>query len=78
MCCTNVIMSYFGNVKMSYWRCAGKRRFRDISESFRTACDDADIEGITLHTLRHTAGSKMVESGIDLPTVAKILGLAVS
>jgi excisionase family DNA binding protein len=51
-----------------------KDRFRDISESFKTACDDADIKGVTLHTLRHTAGSQMVESGIDLPTVAKILG----
>jgi excisionase family DNA binding protein len=51
-----------------------KERFRDITTSFKTACGKAKLTGVTLHTLRHTAGSLMVESGIDLPTVAKILG----
>jgi len=36
---------------------------------------EADIEGLTkLHTLRHTFASQLVMSGVDLPTVMKLMG----
>jgi len=49
---------------------------KDIKTSFRTACQRAEIRGIRLHDLRHTAASKMIEAGADLVTVSKILGHA--
>ena len=49
---------------------------KDIKTSFRTACQRAEIQGVRLHDLRHTAASKMIEAGADLVTVSKILGHA--
>jgi len=49
---------------------------KDIKTSFRTACQRAEIRGVRLHDLRHTAASKMIEAGADLVTVSKILGHA--
>jgi integrase len=50
------------------------KAMRDIKTSFKTACKRAGIEGMRIHDLRHTAASRMVEAGIDLPTVSRILG----
>jgi len=47
---------------------------RDVSSSFHAALAGAEIEGLRFHDLRHTAASKMVEAGVDLVTVSKILG----
>lgn len=48
---------------------------KDIKQSFKTACKRAGIDGsLRIHDLRHTAASRMVEAGIDLPTVSRILG----
>jgi len=46
----------------------------DFRRSFGTALKKAKIKGATIHTLRHTAISKMVDRGIDLVTVAEIAG----
>jgi integrase len=46
----------------------------DFRRSFGTALKKAQIKGATIHTLRHTAISKMVDRGIDLVTVAEIAG----
>jgi excisionase family DNA binding protein len=51
-----------------------KKHFIDVTESFKTACRNAEVEGLRIHDLRHTAASKMVEAGVDLVTVSKILG----
>lgn len=53
-----------------------KKGFLDIKRSFHTACKEAEIKGVTLHTLRHTAASRMVEAGVDLVTIKEILGHA--
>lgn len=47
---------------------------RNVQTSFENACKRAGIEGMRIHDLRHTAASRMVEAGIDLPTVSRILG----
>jgi integrase len=45
-----------------------------IKRSFSTACKRAGINGLRFHDLRHTAATRMMESGIDIATVSKILG----
>ena len=47
---------------------------KTVRTAFRTACKNAKIKGFRFHDLRHTAASRMVESGADLVTVSKILG----
>ncbi len=51
-----------------------KDHVKDIKTGFRAACRRAEIKGLRLHDLRHTAASKMIEAGVDLVTVSKILG----
>ncbi len=59
---------------------------QDVKTAFHAACrkaktdlndeDDPGITGVRFHDLRHTAASKMVEAGVDLVTVSKVLGHA--
>ena len=53
-----------------------KAAVKDIKTAFKAACRRADITGLRLHDLRHTAATKMIEAGVDLVTVSKILGHA--
>ncbi len=53
-----------------------KARTLDVRTAFKGACRRAEIKGVRFHDLRHTAASRMVEAGIDLVTVSKILGHA--
>ncbi len=53
-----------------------KDRVKGIAAAFKGACARAEIKGLRLHDLRHTAASKMIEAGVDLVTVSKILGHA--
>lgn len=58
----------------------------DVKTAFHAACrrakkdpndeKDLGIVGLRFHDLRHTAASKMIEAGVDLVTVSKILGHA--
>lgn len=41
---------------------------------FDRACDGAGLTGISIKTLRHTAGSLALKSGATLPTVSRLLG----
>jgi integrase len=41
---------------------------------FDKACADADLTGISLKTLRHTAGSLALQLGTSVVTVSKLLG----
>jgi integrase len=63
-----------------------KAPVKDIKTAFKAACrkakanpkdeKDPGIVGLRLHDLRHTAATKMIEAGVDLVTVSKILGHA--
>jgi len=42
----------------------------------QAALRDASVEGLRFHDLRHTAATRMVESGANIVAVSKILGHA--
>ena len=46
----------------------------DIKTAFKTACKKAEVKGLRFHDLRHTAATRMVETGTNLAAVSKILG----
>jgi site-specific recombinase XerD len=50
--------------------------FTDIKHPWQTVRDVAGLPGLTLHSLRHSAASFMVNSGVDLFAVGKVLGHA--
>jgi len=49
---------------------------KDVDASFKAACKRVDIKGLRFHDLRHTAASRMIQAGVDLVTVSRILGHA--
>ena len=59
-----------------YYNPETKTAVKDIKTGFKAACRRAEITGLRFHDLRHTAATKMIEAGVDLVTVSKILGHA--
>jgi len=53
-----------------------KAPVQDIKRAFNTACQRAEIKGLRLHDLRHTAATWMIQAGVDIVTVSRILGHA--
>ncbi len=47
---------------------------KDIKTAFLNACMRAGISGLRFHDLRHTAGTRMSESGVGIVAISKILG----
>jgi len=45
-----------------------------LKRSFKTACRNAQIEGLRFHDLKHTAITRMVEAGIPIIDISKIVG----
>ena len=45
-----------------------------IRLSFKTACVEAGIDCLRFHDLRHTAGTRLGESGVPLQTITKLFG----
>lgn len=45
-----------------------------MGRRFRTECKHAKVDGVTLHTLRHTCASRLVQAGVSLYTVKEWLG----
>lgn len=53
-----------------------KLPYVSIKGAWGTAIKEANLRGLRLHDLRHSAASFMVNSGVDLFTVGKVLGHA--
>jgi integrase len=45
-----------------------------VSNAFAAAADRANVEGVSFHTLRHTAVSRMVAAGIPDRIIMKVVG----
>ncbi|RMF00171.1 MAG: site-specific integrase [Alphaproteobacteria bacterium] len=52
----------------------GGKPVRSIKRGFRAACRRAGLEGVTPHTLRHTAATWMAEAGVPMDEIAQFLG----
>jgi integrase len=50
------------------------RRVTKIRRAFEAACRRAKLEGVTPHTLRHTAATWMAEGGVDMRKISRYLG----
>ena len=48
-----------------------------LQRAFRKACKQAGIEGLRIHDLKHTAITRMVEAGIPLIDISKIVGTSI-
>lgn len=46
----------------------------NLAKPWKRLCDRAEIEGVRLHDLRHTAASIGVANGMSLPIIGRILG----
>jgi integrase len=51
-------------------------RPRTVSKAARRIAAKAGLEGVSLHTMRHSHGSQLLSLGVPLPTVSKRLGHA--
>ena len=47
---------------------------KDIKTAFYNACRRAEIKELVFHDLRHTAGTRMLESGVGIVEISEILG----
>ncbi len=50
------------------------KRHDSLKQAFEGACKRARIKGLRFHDLRHTAATRMIESGASIVAVSKILG----
>ncbi|WP_164066312.1 site-specific integrase, partial [Serratia marcescens] len=46
----------------------------DIKRFWASVCQDAQIDGVRLHDLRHTFASTLVSDGANLPLIGSLLG----
>ncbi|MEP5730119.1 MAG: site-specific integrase [Sulfitobacter sp.] len=49
-------------------------RVKSIRKGFQNACKRADLDDVTIHTLRHSAAVHMVSAGIPMQKVSQYLG----
>ncbi|MGE0367319.1 MAG: site-specific integrase [Candidatus Dadabacteria bacterium] len=47
---------------------------KTVRTAFEAACRRAGLGGLRFHDLRHTAATRMVESGANIVAISKILG----
>ena len=52
------------------------KRHDSLKQAFEGACRRANIKGLRFHDLRHTAATRMIESGASIVAVSRILGHA--
>jgi site-specific recombinase XerD len=48
--------------------------FKHVQDAYGKAQENADLEDIRLHDLRHTFATRLVQAGVDVFTVQRILG----
>jgi site-specific recombinase XerD len=53
-----------------------RKPFVSVKNAWQVAIRRAKLKGLRIHDLRHSAASFMVNSGVDIFTVGKVLGHA--
>src|SRR5438270_9385443 len=48
--------------------------YRNIKRSFKKACEQAKIDDLHWHDLRHTFGTRLAEAGFSEATIAELMG----
>ena len=72
-----VVLEQLSHIRIGDYVIAGDRPDaprRDLHRPWRQVVRHAGLEGVTLHTLRHTHASVGVGAGIGLPLVGALLG----
>jgi integrase len=59
--------------RVFYWM-KGPLNADVIQYNFRRACKKAGIEDLHFHDLRHTFATRLIQAGVDLYTVQRLLG----
>lgn len=54
--------------------CGTRMNGRNLMRAFYSALEDAKIENFTFHDLRHTFATRLVQEGVDLYKVQRLLG----
>ena len=49
-------------------------KLKTVRTAFEAACRRAGLVGLRFHDLRHTAATRMIESGANIVAISKILG----
>jgi site-specific recombinase XerD len=55
-------------------RPSSRRRKLNLLRALKVAAERARLAGVSVHTLRHSAASALLEKGIGLKTVSEMLG----
>jgi integrase len=75
------VLEELSRIRIGDYVIAGDRRDKprsDLNRPWRQIVKHAGLDGVTLHTLRHTHASVGVGAGIGLPLVGALLGHKVS
>ncbi len=62
------------NVPFVFYDYTTEKPYKNVHNSFVSACKKANIRDFRFHDLRHTFSSQLVMAGIDITTVKELLG----